>query len=317
MAIPHLRWFSLLSKSYRISLVNTRRTNRNTCYTFYFGRRLFGVLNACFRNFHPFAFSCDFQCHLYSYRSSLASSSSSSSSAFYSTNNGEFFSPIPLNRIVRMNLLEKESPENIKSIWVNYFRQKDSVVGGVLSSETFSKLKERATRCPIFVFPIPREQGYFSMLSQMQAEANICAFTSLEVYKKDGDNSRSFLTMVYYTDLLHSKDLVLMRGTFDSTLLKSSEAQFLVNVWQWFLLEDRKFKLMEEFNRRPENFNFERVVQEIDTLPSSTSSITPSSSSITSSLSVESDLFLSDVCPKEKLSSNTDTGKKKEDHGNE
>ena len=50
-----------------------------------------------------------------------------------------------LNKIVRLEILKQETPERIKSIWVNYHRNKDCI-GAVIEKETFDKLKKKAQR---------------------------------------------------------------------------------------------------------------------------------------------------------------------------
>lgn len=54
--------------------------------------------------------------------------------------------------------------------------------------------------------------------------------------------------------------LVLMRGNIETLVMSTQEAQYLTNMWQLFLLDDDKYKLMEIFNYKPQQFDFQRVV---------------------------------------------------------
>jgi len=175
--------------------------------------------------------------------------------------------PSSLKTIVKYELLEKETAEKIRVIWIQYFSNKDGVIAAVLEPDTFSTIAKRAKECPLFVFPFPRADGFVSIVSEMRPQANVCAFTSLDEYKKHGADAKPLATMNYYTEFMNSKQLVLMKGDYDSEFFKTTDVQYLVNVWQIFLLEDSKFELMRSFNSRPQDFNFVAVIKEMESLP--------------------------------------------------
>jgi hypothetical protein len=50
-----------------------------------------------------------------------------------------------LDRIVKVELLEKETPQKITSIWVNYHHKKPCI-SAVLQKEQYKKIKDKATK---------------------------------------------------------------------------------------------------------------------------------------------------------------------------
>lgn len=54
----------------------------------------------------------------------------------------------------------------------------------------------------------------------------------------------------------------------DTRFLSVQEAQYLVNAWQLFVLDDDRYKLMQDFNHNPGDFEFDKVVQLMDSVPS-------------------------------------------------
>ncbi|EFA74562.1 hypothetical protein PPL_00061 [Heterostelium album PN500] len=185
---------------------------------------------------------------------------------FYSTKPG--FKPAPylgppptLNEIVKLELLQKESPETIKEIWLRYHSKKDSICA-VIPAETYNKLKQRAKSCPLFVFPLPGDKGYISILYQWQEDYFM--YTYLDQYKKYTVNAVPWLSAAHYTDLLESKGIVLMRADPNLEVLNTVQAQFLYNQTQIFLLDDKKFNIMQTFTYNPQRFDFNAVLREIN-----------------------------------------------------
>lgn len=90
---------------------------------------------------------------------------------------------IPYKRIediMKMELMENKTVEEIKLIWMEYHKQKD-VIAAVIPVESFEKLMENAKKYPIFIFPIPRTQGYEFIMFQFAA--NTVHFTPLLCYQ--------------------------------------------------------------------------------------------------------------------------------------
>lgn len=82
---------------------------------------------------------------------------------------------------MKIDLIEDKEPEEIKSIWEQYHIQKEGVIAAILPIRDFQQLSETAQKHPIFIFPLPRSQGYEFMMCQF--EKNVVHFTPLLYYQ--------------------------------------------------------------------------------------------------------------------------------------
>lgn len=85
-----------------------------------------------------------------------------------------------LEDIMKLDLIEGQPVDLIKSIWLDYHKQKD-VIAAVIPTATFEALMETAKKHPVFIFPIPRSQGYEFIMFQFAA--NTIHFTPLLCYQ--------------------------------------------------------------------------------------------------------------------------------------
>lgn len=90
-----------------------------------------------------------------------------------------------LEDIMKLDLVEGKSVEEITKIWLAYHTQKDTIAA-VIPTAAFDKLMLLSKKYPLFIFPIPRSQGYEFMMFQFAA--NTIHFTPLLCYQV----SRSF-----------------------------------------------------------------------------------------------------------------------------
>ncbi|EGG24641.1 hypothetical protein DFA_02885 [Cavenderia fasciculata] len=185
---------------------------------------------------------------------------------FYTTKPGikpePYVGPPPtLNEIVKLDLLQKESPETIKEIWIKYHENKDSICA-IIPADVYLNLKKRAQACPLFVFPLPGDKGYISILYQYQEDYFM--YTYLDQFKKHHVDAVPWLSAAHYTDLMASKGIVLMRADPNLEVLNTIQAQYLYSQTQIFLMDDRKFNIMQRFTYNPQNFDFNSVLREIE-----------------------------------------------------
>lgn len=82
---------------------------------------------------------------------------------------------------MKVELIQDKEPEEIKSIWEQYHIQKGDVIAATLPAKDFEQLIERAQKHPIFLFALPRSQGYEFMMCQF--EGNAVHFTPLLYYQ--------------------------------------------------------------------------------------------------------------------------------------
>ncbi|KAI7902833.1 ATP11 protein-domain-containing protein [Cokeromyces recurvatus] len=172
-----------------------------------------------------------------------------------------------LDKLVKLDLLEKETPENIEKIWNAGHANKDCITA-VIPSDVYDKLYKRSQQYPMFVLPMPREEGVEFFF--LQFNFHQCNFTSLLEYKTKGTEARPFLTLTHFPELQKSKGIVLMKGEInkDPRMLDTANAQFLAFALQQFYVTggEEKLKLVEKFHKQPAEFDFQDLIKAVETL---------------------------------------------------
>ncbi|KAI8835890.1 ATP11 protein-domain-containing protein [Chytridium lagenaria] len=169
-----------------------------------------------------------------------------------------------LHKVMKVDLLEKETAERISEIWNNFYFTKDGFISGAMSSDFYKTFKQRAAQYPFFVLPLPRESGYEFFFMQIY-KSNVF-FTPLLEYKTKQENARPHLVLTHFDELADSKKMVLMNGEIVSKVLTADDAKLLVYLLQMFYVtgSERKKALVEKFHKTPEGFNFQEVLDEAD-----------------------------------------------------
>ncbi|KAJ3096321.1 hypothetical protein HDU97_006022 [Phlyctochytrium planicorne] len=162
-----------------------------------------------------------------------------------------------LNKIMKVDMLANESPENITEIWNHYHSKRDGFISGVMTGDFYKKFSERAKTFPFFVLPIPRDSGYEFFFMQV-AKGNLY-FTPLLEYKTKQEHARPHLVLNHFDEFADSKGIVLMNGEIFSKVLKPDDAKILVYLTQMFYVTGsaRKLQLLEDFHLRPSEFDFQ------------------------------------------------------------
>ncbi|KAF2074031.1 hypothetical protein CYY_004645 [Polysphondylium violaceum] len=182
---------------------------------------------------------------------------------FYSTNpahkNTPFLGPPgKLSEIIKPEKFESVDAETIKNLWLQYHSVKDCICA-VIPADVYTKLINRSKSCPMFIFPLPGDNGYISILYQNQGDHFV--YTYLEQYKKHTVNAVPWMIASHYTDFMESKGIVLMRAEPNLEVLSTVQAQYLYQQTQMYLMEDKKYNLMQTFTYHPAKFDFGQVVE--------------------------------------------------------
>lgn len=82
---------------------------------------------------------------------------------------------------MKMDLLHDKTADEIKSIWLEYHKQKKDVLVAAIPTDTYNLLTERSNQYPIFLLPLPRSEGYEFFV--LQFAANSVHFTPLLCYQ--------------------------------------------------------------------------------------------------------------------------------------
>lgn len=165
-----------------------------------------------------------------------------------------------LSSVMHLNLIEDKTPEEISKIWTEYHKTKDGLCA-VIPADTYAQLHAKATLCPHFLYPLPRDEGFEFIYSQFSAHRFY--FTSLLQYKLHSENAPVCLTLTHYTELQDSKGLVLMAGEIGSTGISLMDAQCLANQLQLYYAtaDPERYNLLKQFNHDPKNFEYTKLVE--------------------------------------------------------
>ncbi|XP_049548518.1 ATP synthase mitochondrial F1 complex assembly factor 1 [Anopheles darlingi] len=169
-----------------------------------------------------------------------------------------------LSDIMRLELVEDKSADDIKHLWLEYHKNKEMITA-VIPVDQHSLMMQRAKQHPIFILPIPRSQGYeFIML---QFAGNTIHFTPLLNYQVHKENAPECLNITFYTECT-DKGVVLMRGEYDTKVINAQEAQCLANQVQLYYSQnnEKKLGLLETFSRQPEKFKHMDIIEELNNL---------------------------------------------------
>ncbi|KAJ3073939.1 hypothetical protein HDU98_000241 [Podochytrium sp. JEL0797] len=196
-----------------------------------------------------------------------------------------------LDEIVDLDRFAEEDSARIEMIWNEFHASKAGFVSGVMTKDFYEKLKAKGKEYPLFVLPLPRESGVEFFL--LQFAFNEIYYTSLLEYKTHMSEARPLLTLTHYDDLADSKNIVLMRGESgkEGGVLKADDARLLVLLTQMFYVTggESKKKLVEAFNKRPEEFEYQALIdaaEKLDPAPGTNSHGTSSAVSIPEILSI-------------------------------
>ncbi|KAJ1451151.1 ATP11 protein-domain-containing protein [Pelagophyceae sp. CCMP2097] len=109
-----------------------------------------------------------------------------------------------LGDIVKIPLLLREEPSVVEQIWKTYHDERHDAVGLTLPARNATMLVDRAQAAPMFIFPVHRDGGYFSLVSQLQSRRHFI-FTYLEDFKRNPNGARPHLTLTLHDDLAKEK----------------------------------------------------------------------------------------------------------------
>lgn len=171
-----------------------------------------------------------------------------------------------LDKIMKIDLIKDKGSDEIRAIWQQYHLQKDCTLAAVVPSADFDKMIENSKEYPTFIFPLPRSQGFEFIMCQFSQ--NIVHFTPLLYYQVHKENAPECLTLTHYDEFKDSKDIVLMRGEYDTNIIDAKEAQCLVNQLQMYYIQEQpeKKQLMEIFSKTPDDFKHMDLIKQLENL---------------------------------------------------
>jgi len=167
-----------------------------------------------------------------------------------------------------MNTHLLDDPEvtqnKVHKIWTEYHTSKQHTISSVLPTGKYEKFANRAKECPLFVLPIARGDGFLTLL--LQHTQNTCMVTDLESYRKLQHLAEPFMYLTHYNELGAEKGVALMRGEIDLTKMSQVEGKMISSFMYAYYLQDDKYRLVNQFNHTPRDFNFDMLVGDLQTM---------------------------------------------------
>lgn len=116
-----------------------------------------------------------------------------------------FTQPCPrhMREILKMTLIERETPDKIRDVWNTYHSARPNNVSCVLTGYQSNLLKNRIKASPFFIFPIMRKGGHFLLVSQTLENSNM--FTYLDDFKKSPETATPYFVLTLFDELLVKK----------------------------------------------------------------------------------------------------------------
>lgn len=173
--------------------------------------------------------------------------------------------PKVLDDIMKTELLQDKTTEEIKQIWQDYHKSKDAIAA-TISGDIYDKIHRRSLEHPTFLLALPRSEGYEFIVCQFSN--NEIHFTPLISYQTHKENAPECLTITHYVDLKDKQKIVLMKGEFNKDILNVTEAQCLANEIQLYYGQDHptRLQIMDRFTNRPLEFKHMDLIAELECL---------------------------------------------------
>lgn len=168
--------------------------------------------------------------------------------------------PRKLSEITKLQLLDKHTASGVTHIWREFHTKHKSAVADVLDADAYRLFTMRTKRCPLFVLPVPRDGGYFTLLVQFQGRQVFLTF--LEDYKRNTAAAMPYLTVTFFEEFVVTKGIALVRAEV-TNMVTTAEAKVLLELIKRFYLGEGRegYDAVVAFNTQPEKFDFKTVLR--------------------------------------------------------
>eukprot|EP00668_Euglena_longa_P011449 GGOE01013853.1.p1 GENE.GGOE01013853.1~~GGOE01013853.1.p1 ORF type:complete len:223 (-),score=65.54 GGOE01013853.1:279-947(-) len=164
-----------------------------------------------------------------------------------------------LDEIVKLALLERCTPQAVGQMWLHHHDYAVQYVGKVISRAAYTALSPRLQRNPFFIIPVFRDKGLFNVMVNNQRDLSLVC--PLGEYQKQGDMVQPHMTMQFFTELMRSKGLVLMRSELKDKVLTRQDAYHVTNTFLRYYTIPSCFQFVEDFNHNPSQFDYHRYLR--------------------------------------------------------
>ncbi|XP_022711792.1 ATP synthase mitochondrial F1 complex assembly factor 1-like isoform X1 [Varroa jacobsoni] len=161
--------------------------------------------------------------------------------------------------------LEKLSLADLTDVWKRRHLNKDAICG-VVPVDMFETMAKRGLEFPLFVYPVPRGDGYEMYFGQVASGGLEVHFTPLAEYHRHQSEAPASLRLKFFSDFKKKHGVILMAGEYNGEVIGPEHAQCLANQHQIYYgsSELKRKLLLWNFNREPKSFNYEVLIDEFD-----------------------------------------------------
>ena len=118
---------------------------------------------------------------------------------------------------------------------------------------------QNAQASPMFVLPVPKDNGYFMLLCQNQQKSFVCTY--LEDFKKNPLGANPYLVLTLFDELVRVKQLALLRGDVIFQMTQDEGAVVMNQLLDSYLI-DSEYEKVRQFNHDPHRFDFVKHTEE-------------------------------------------------------
>jgi ATP synthase F1 complex assembly factor 1 len=167
--------------------------------------------------------------------------------------------PRALEDIIKKELLVDKTADEVSAIWLKYHEEKDAVHGTTLKGSEGINVLERAKESPFFIQPVFRDDGFFMLVSQYQADHHFL-MAYLEDYKMDPARASPLLTFSLFADYADELDLTLVRtDVVNNGVLDEEALKVVVGMLDAYRHED-EYEQVRIFNQAPDQFDIDDYI---------------------------------------------------------
>ena len=160
-----------------------------------------------------------------------------------------------LDDVCKINLLEKASQAEVINIWNFNHTQFVQYYGRVLPTSAYDQMRPRLEKSPYFLVPVFRDKGLFNAVTNFNQD--LVGVVPLGEYQKQGDHAIPHMTVQFFTELAHSKGLVLVRCEIQDKVFTKQDCMFVTQMLLKYYTNPSLYeKWVETFNRQPNQYDY-------------------------------------------------------------
>ncbi|GKY99444.1 hypothetical protein MPSEU_000898900 [Mayamaea pseudoterrestris] len=171
-----------------------------------------------------------------------------------------FVGPKSLDDVLKLEKVADKSTTDLADLWYAFHDDKHGVLGLVSHGQDGKMVIERARKCPFFIQPVFRDDGFFMLVSQYMDPSHFC-MAYLEDYKMDPHSATPLLTFSVFNDFADIKNISFVRGDILNRGIADNEGQQIVLSMLKSYIQDHE--TIKKFNQTPQQFDIDDYISKM------------------------------------------------------